>query len=207
MKKVFLFLFLEISFTGLLVFAGKTLASEGTIELESVTGAPYRCFAASIRMQNLEYRIPMTCINLIYPADENIFNYILWATPSAGGNPLKLGALGLGRGEYKTKTSFSSLFVTTESNKDTKTPSGRVVMRGDIDEITFLKEATTPTPETEAGEEITAGEEEGQIEEAPTQELTTRQKLGIALRRAGIAALFALVALIGLIFVITRSRG
>ena len=134
MKKVFLFLFLGISFTGLLVFAGKTLASEGTIELESVTGAPYRCFAASIRMQNLEYRIPMTCINLIYPADENIFNYILWATPSAGGNPLKLGALGLGRGEYKTKTSFSSLFVTTESNKDTKTPSGRVVMRGDIDD-------------------------------------------------------------------------
>jgi len=203
MKKITSVLVLFLISLALSVVVSKVRASEGTIELDSVTGAPYRCFAASIRMQSLEYRIPTTCVNLIYPADENIFNYVLWATPVTGGNPVKLGTLGLGRGEYKTKTSFSNLFVTTESNKDTKTPAGRVVMRGDVNEILFLKEAVTPTPEDE--EEITPTE--GEEETVEPETLTTRQKLGLALRRAGIAALFALVALIGLIFVITRSRG
>lgn len=202
MKKIILILSLILAIGGVFVVAKKAVASEGTVELDSVTGDPFRCFAASIRMQNLEYRIPVTCINLIYPADENIFNYVLWATPSEGGNPVKLGTLGLGRGEYKTKTSFSNLFVTTEASKDTKTPAGRVVMRGDVEEISFLRDAVFPTEEPD--EDITPAE--GEEEEQPA-ELTTRQKLGLALRRAGIAALFALVALIGLIFVITRSRG
>lgn len=182
------------------------IASEGTIELRSTGSESYRCFVASIRMKDLEYRIPFSCRNLIYPADENIFNYILWATPIEGGNPVKLGALALGKGEFKTKTTFSSLFVTIERSSETKTPTGRVVMRGEVKPIKFLEEVETPTPtpSKKEAEEITPGEE---VMEEPQQELSTRQKFLLALRRAGIAALFALVALIGLIFVITRARG
>src|SRR3990172_8158779 len=182
----------------------RVFASEGTIELRSTTDEPYRCWASSIRMQNQEYRIPFSCKYLIYPADENIFNYVVWATPKEGGNPIKLGTLGLGKGEFKTKKTFTGLFVTTEMSKETKTPQGQTVMRGEIKEVEFLEEAATPTP-TPAEEEEAVSEEEKV--EAPVQALSTRQKLLFALRLAGIAALVALVAIIGLIFVVTRSRG
>jgi hypothetical protein len=179
-------------------------ATEGTIELTSQTNEPYKCYAASLRMQNLEYRILFSCRYLIYPVDETIFNYVMWATPRDGGNPLRLGALGLGKGEFKTKTPFSSLFVTTESKRDTKTPTGTVVMRGSVRAIEFLEVETAPSPvpspdSEEEGEEI--------AEEEVKQELTTREKLVLALKRAGIAALFALVALVGIIFVVSKSRG
>lgn len=189
-------------------------ASEGKVELRSTTGEDYKCLAVSLRMQNLEHRIPFSCRNLIYPAGENIFNYVMWATPSNGGTTLKLGALGLGKGEFKTKTSFRELFVTTESSKNVKTPSGTVVMRGNLEPWEFLESQTTPTPTLTPApgeeEQQPEGQEGGQAQdgqEGEQQQLTTRQKLILALQRAGIAALFALVALIGIIFVVSRSRG
>src|SRR3989344_285347 len=190
---------------GLFFLAEKVRASEGTVELRSTTVEPYRCWAASVRMQNQEYRIPFTCKYLIYPADENIFNYVVWATPKEGGNSVKLGTLGLGKGEFKTKKTFTGLFVTTEASKETKTPQGQTVMKGDITPVEFLEEASTPTPTPGEEEKEKISEEEKT--ETPQENLTTRQKLLLALRRAGIAALVALVAIIGLIFVVTRSRG
>ena len=189
---------------GLFLLAEKAFASEGTVELRSTTGEPYRCWAASVRMQNQEYRIPFTCKYLIYPADENIFNYVVWATPKEGGNSVKLGTLGLGKGEFKTKKTFTGLFVTTEASKETKTPQGQTVMKGEVTDVEFLEEAATPTPTPGEEEEVVPEEEKV---ETPEQTLSTRQKLLLALRRAGIAALIALVAIIGLIFVVTRSRG
>ena len=100
------YLIFSLTIAGLFFLAEKVRASEGTVELRSTTVEPYRCWAASVRMQNQEYRIPFTCKYLIYPADENIFNYVVWATPKEGGNPIKLGTLGLGKGEFKTKKSF-----------------------------------------------------------------------------------------------------
>lgn len=179
-------------------------ASDGTFEIRSLTGEPYKCFAASIRMQNLEYRIPFTCRNLIYPAGENIYNYIAWATPKDGGSAIKLGALGLGKGEFKTKTPFTSIFITTEGNSKTKTPSNNIVMRGNIQTIEFMEEEITPTPSPSPGEDT---QEENIEEEEVKPELTTKDKLVLALKRAGIAALFALVALVGIIFVVSKSRG
>jgi len=184
-----------------------TKASEGKIELRSTTGEDYKCLAVSLRMQNLEYRIPFSCRNLIYPAGENIFNYVMWATPTNGGNTLKLGALGLGKGEFKTKTSFSALFVTTESKKDVKAPVGTVVMEGDVESWEFLETQTSPTPTLTPAPDEEQNEEAKTDESKPEEQLTTRQKLVLALKRAGIAALFALVALIGIIFVVSRSRG
>lgn len=198
---------IPLTFFGLFLFyTNDTYASEGTIELESTTNDSFKCFAASLRMQNLEYRIPFSCRNLIYPAGENIFNYVMWAQPKDGDKVIKLGTLGLGKGEFKTKTPFVSLYVTTESKKDTKTPTGNVVMRGNIQPISFLESETSPTPtpspesDQEETEEITEPEE-------MKPELTTREKLVLALKRAGIATLFALVALVGIIFVVSKSKG
>ena len=188
-----------------IIITNNTYASEGIIELESQTNEPTKCFAASLRMQNLEYRILFSCRYLIYPVDETIFNYVVWATPQSGANPVRLGVLGLGKGEFKTKTPFSSLFVTTESKKDVKTPTGRVVLRGSVEAIEFLGSEVTPTPIPDS-EDLDISEDAEQPQE-DQRELTTREKLVLALKRAGIAALFALVALIGIIFVVSRSRG
>lgn len=203
-KKLKIFITSFFTLIAFIFLASQAEASDGTFEIRSLTGEPYKCFAASVRMQNLEYRILFTCQNLIYPAGENIYNYIAWATPKEGGNSIKLGALGLGKGEFKTKTPFVSIFITTESNSKTKTPSGNVVMRGEVQPLIFMEEETTPTPTLTPEEKEEKGEE---IQEEVTSQLSTKDKLILALKRAGIAALFALVALIGVIFVVSRSRG
>lgn len=179
--------------------ASAAKASQGLAELRSTTGEEYRCFVSSMIMQDLKFTLLISCVNLLYPADENIFRYALWANPLEGGNPVFLGDLGLGKATFRIDRPFSSLFVTTEP-PGTKRPEGRVVMRGGIEPIGFLERQTTPTP-TPEGEE--AAPEEVQEEE----NLTTREKLVLALRRAGVVAFVALIALIGLVFVITRSRG
>lgn len=180
---------------------GTSYASEGLIELRSTTSENYKCFAASLQMQSQEYKIPTTCRNLIYPIDSTIFHYITWATPLDGGPAVRLGALGLGKVEFRTRIPFSELFVTTERVGGTKTPQGDVVMRGSVEPIDFLQTEfePTPTPEEIDGQPIPTPEEE--------RKLSTRDRLVLGLKRAGIISLVALVALIGLIFVITRSKG
>ncbi len=194
------------------------MASDGIIELTSTMGKDYRCFVVSLGMQNLEYRIPFACRDLLYPAGENIFTYIVWATPIEGDAPIKLGSLGLGKGEFKTKTPFSNLFVTTEKNSKTKIPTGVVVMRGTVEPIAFLEKPPAPTltqsPEKEPDDsvdEVSDEEQAGEPERADEtttefKSLSTKEKLLSALKRAGTAALIALVAVVGVIFLISRKR-
>jgi len=178
--------------------ATKVSASEGTFELRSTAGEDTRCFVASLQMQDLNYRILVSCQGLIYPAEGSIFSYMLWATPKEGGNPLKFGPLGFGKAEFKTNKAFTDLFVTTEQNPNTRTPSGTIVMRGTLQPITFLQRPTTPTPSPQ-----------GQNEETQTggaQGTSTTDKLLLGLKRAGLVSLLALVAVVALVFVITRGR-
>jgi hypothetical protein len=198
---VFLFIF-SLSIT-------KVKASEGTVELESITAEDYRCFAASIQMLNWNYNILVTCRNLIYPAGDNIFQYVVWADPIEKGKPIKLGTLGLGRANFNTKTPFSSLFVTTEINKRVKEPEGPTVMIGNVERITFLDE---PSP----AEVIDIREDEEEITPALTTQIPTTSeerptttesnRLVRGLRRAGIVIGIALIVIVGIVFVLTRMR-
>lgn len=182
-------------------------ASEGLIELRSTTGESYRCFAASIGAGG-QFRVPITCRDLIYPIEPGINHYVLWANRVDGGNNIKFGRLEFGQKNFNTNQSFSSMFVTAERNGDVRQPEGRVVMQGNVQPITFLDRPTTPTPvpETQTIDEE-AGNGEAVDKDEIVEELTTRDKLITGLKRAGIVAFFALIALVGLIFVITRSRG
>jgi len=177
--------------------ATRTHASEGTFELRSTGAEDTRCFVASLLMQDFNFRILVSCRDLIYPAGDDIFSYMLWATPKEGGAPIKLGQLAYGKAEFRTNKAFTNLFVTTERNANTKTPSSNVVMRGTLHSITFLERPTTPTPAPPG--------QEGQ--EAEAQTLSTRERLVAGLKRAGLVSLIALVAVIGLVFVVTRGRG
>jgi hypothetical protein len=197
MKKYF---FTAVLFLTLfVVLPGKANAGEGVVELRSNTIEDYRCYIFSQRLQSRNYAMLVGCRDLIYPPGDNLNVYALWSNPADGSNPVKIGELGFGRMQFSTSKAFSSLFVTTEA-RNYRTPSERVVMRGNLSSIDFLDRPAppTPTPEPERIDEIIDDEEEP---------LSTRQRLALGLRRAGLVALVALVALIGLIFVITRSRG
>jgi len=140
--------------------------------------------------------------SLIYPPrPPEVTTYVMWATPISGKGPLRLGDLGKGEARFQVKQTFSSLFVTIEANANVKAPSSSIIMTGGVEPISFLQRPTTPTPTPEP--EVTITEEES----SSTSSLSTREKLLVALRRAGIAAVIALVAIVGLIFVVTRSRG
>jgi len=182
-------------------YLSKTYASEGTFDIQSTTSDTYKCWAASLRMQNLNYSIVIGCRDLLYPAGENIYTYIVWATPREGDKPIKLGALGFGKAQFATKTPFTQLYVTTELNANTKSPEGPVVMRGSVRPISFLEIPTTPTPTPEG--------EEGPVEPetTPIQSKSFRERLVLGFRRAGLAALLAIIAIIGLVYVLTKSRG
>lgn len=189
--------------------ASRVLASEGQIEMRSTTGEDYRCWASSIYMQDNRYNISMSCRELLYPLEERIQVYMVWATPLEGEAPVKLGSLDFGKEPYRIGQPFSNLFITTEANAKVKSPQGRVVMQGAVQPITFLDRPTTATPTPEEDQQDEDQENGGILEEAdqPEEELTTRDKLILGLKRAGIVAFFALIALVGLIFVVTRSRG
>jgi len=160
-------------------------------------------------MLDPEYRILFTCRFILYPADENIFYYVAWATPVEGQRDVRLGTIGVGRGEFLTKTRFKGLYVTTEEDKDPRTPSGRVVMRGDIEPIEFIEEVSDyePTPTITINQEKEISPSSPKDSNETASEESTSGKIFSAFKRAGVAAIVAMIALAGLIFVITRSRG
>lgn len=177
-------------------------ASEGIFELYSLTDRDYRCFVASIQRQNFSYNIAVTCRNLIYPADDdNIFGYIMWAQPINGQNPIKLGALGLGRAVFSTKTPFDYLFVTLERDNRARNPSNEIVMEGYLSRIEFLDEIQ----ETIQPDEIFIDDfDDEPVEEV--QELTSRQRLVTGLRRAAVIIFVLLVVTVATIFILTRKK-
>lgn len=194
-------------FLVLIAGVGTAFASDGTFELRSTTQYDYRCFAASLLMQNANYKIIVSCRNILYPVpiEGANYSYVLWANPIDGGNPIKLGGIGLGKGEYATKKAFASLFITTEKNAKANAPAGEVVMRGSVKPITFLEKPTSDTTQqtdnnTQEGENKT---------ESPTPEPTktsVRDRLIVGLKRAGLASGLALVAILGLVFILTRPK-
>lgn len=148
-------------------------ASEGTVELRNVNAGESRCFAASVLMSNFEYKILLSCRDLIYPADSNSFAYVLWGRKAGDPNKVfKLGTVGFGKGEFKTKDTFSELFVTQEQTDGVRNPSDIVVMRGGVDRIGLLERAPEPTPEPTAMVDADnnflspSGEDAAQAEEA-----------------------------------------
>ncbi len=182
-------------------------ASEGTIEMRSSTREAYRCYASSVLMQDQNYTILVSCRELIYPAGNEVFSYVLWAQPADGSAPRRLGELGYGRLQARMNVPFTSLFVSTEANPGVGKPTGPIVMRGDVTPIRFLDRATTPTPTSiNASGDTSSSDTSTTLTPTPGGQSTT-SKIGTAFKRAGLAALLALLALIGLVFAITRARG
>ncbi len=195
----------------LLLTAGKVQASEGTVELTGTTDA--RCFASSILTKNFQYKVIISCQNLIYPAGEGKFAYILWSVPNSGGS-LKLGALSVGKAEFTTKSAYSQLFVTAESNTKVRNPSNDVIMRGSVQPIPLLTSGQAQVPETQVTSPEATGPAEnfGEILEeaepipAPAVEESTAGILGF-LRKGGVVLAVGIFVILLILAILTRARG
>ncbi len=207
-KYLYFILAVALFFLVGLLTPNSALATEGTFEIRSTTRDQYYCWGASLYMPYNKYRLIVGCADLVYPPipREAYKFYMLWANPIDNSKPMRLGQLGGGTGEFHVIKPFDELFVTLEYSDKTKDPSNIVVMRGVTQPIQSLLRRTTPTPTPtiEASEESTPTSEEAVVD---TSELSTREKLVLALKRAGIAAVIALVVIVGLVFVVSRSRG
>lgn len=191
-------------FLGVLLFLPKNVySSEGQFELANLLGEKPRCFAISVLLTNNQYNIIVTCRDLIYPADEQNSKYILWARN--GDETQRLGSLGLGKASFNTKIAFNQLFVTLETDEKVKDPKGKVVMRGYLKDIPFLEERFSRDITTPSITQQPQGAQEVAPSVTPT--LSVREKLSIGIKRSSIIAGVALLGLIGLVFVITKSRG
>lgn len=197
MNKIRLSLALLFSSAALFWVASLAWASEGTAELVSTTGASTRCFVSSVMMRDLNHKLLVSCRDLIYPADSNLFTYVLWANPIEDRGPAKLGELGFGKAEFNIKPAFSSLFVTKEAGGRVGSPSENVVMRGNVRPISFLE---GPPPSAPPAEEVP--EEEKAEEEAPAPR---RNILTTVLLLIFIVS-FIIVGVGGLIFFLIRAR-
>ncbi len=209
MRKYSYHLIISICFLLSLVYAKSVLATEGLYEMTSVQGDPARCLIYVVRMQNLDYDALVSCRDLLYPVDESVNNYVVWATPirvpqdRREPGPMKLGSLSYGKVNFIAKRPFSNIYVTTESNPNVKEPTGSIVMQAIPKSVPFLDKPTTPTPSPK--EE--AGKPEKAEDVQPTTVKSLKDKLILGFKRAGLAAVFALVAVGGLVFVLTRPRG
>jgi hypothetical protein len=197
MKKSFIVIVLLVVFC--LANPTKIDASEGLVELRSQNNQEYKCFASSVLMQDLYFTMAVTCRDLLYPADNSVSKYVLWAVPAAGGAPLRLAELGLGRLEVRTNIPFSELYVVFEQQRPSQIKADEeIVMRGTVQPLRFLDRPGTPTPLPE-----------GTIIDPviTTDSLSFGEKISASLRQAGLVLFLLIVSVVGLVFVITKAKG
>jgi hypothetical protein len=136
-------------------------ASRGTVEMQSSNSAA-RCWAVSGINASLSYTVIVNCLDLIYPISTAKTAYVAWAKyitlPNQAlgvimgnkpSNYFKLGNLGQGFANFTTGKAFSEILITKEVNDAVGAPSSDVLMRGNVQPITFLEKpvpTATPTP-------------------------------------------------------------
>lgn len=185
-------------------------ASEGKAELRSTTSDDYRCSVYSVLMQNRDFKVLVSCRDLIYPSDADVFGYVIWANPIVEGEIIKMGQLNFGKRIFDVGRRFERVFVTKEPNPSVKVPNGPVVMEGNIQIDAFLDRPipNTPTPTEEAQDMETGdGESEGDNGEKNGEAPSTRNRLSTAFRRASvIIAILLLIGAVAALIVVLRSR-
>ncbi len=201
---------IAVFFAGVVLFVGEhsANANEGVANLSSLTERPYRCTVTSGKVGS-SFNLLTLCKDIIYPNLDDPYAsvYILWANPISGGKPIKLGDLKNGNRIFKTSKLFDSLFVTTEIKTGVKTPKGTRIMSGTIKPNTFLNspsEVQEPLA-TIAPDDADEVAVKGKIDN--TNPKSGKSITSTILRWVGIlASVILLVALVGFVIVIAKSR-
>jgi len=190
-----------IGAAALFLVATRAFAFDGTVDLTNRVGADARCWASTVLMQDQNYKILFSCRDLTYPGGNEVFYYVVWSNPAAGGNPERLGSLSLGKVEFQTRNEFVSLFVTKEKSANAGTPTGTIVMQGSLRPVPLLQEIGKSTA-TNSGTSVST--QSGEIIEA-TPIATPQPRTGIAkFLTSGILAVLGIGGLIFVVFIITK---
>jgi len=172
MKKMILRLFLLVT----LVFfgSGVVMANEGVINLRG-TGR-MACYASSIYIDG-NYRVTMTCRELITAISPEKNRYIVWYEDTAG---KVRSASEIQNGKMTTiiRDKFVRLFVTTEENDYPVKPSTDVILNGYVAPIDFGGDSagggvilSTITPIVSVTTEVTPTPTKEKV--TPTAKVTT----------------------------------
>lgn len=178
-----------------------SFASQGIFELRNQVGEDARCHVTSGVMEDQIYNILTICQDILYPGGTEVYHYVTWATPIDGGNAVRLGELGLGRKLFKTNQAFSNIFVTKELQANPRSPSGQVVMRGNLTPITFLGNGQPTIAPSDTESEL------GEASPSPspvTRVASTGRNIFRIIAAGGIVAFLGLFGVILIIFVISR---
>lgn len=192
----YLIILFPVFITFLFLSTKQGLATEGEFVLRNRVGEAARCEGGSVLMQDRNYNIYISCREISYPGGTEVFDYVVWGVPVGGGNDFRLGTLGLGKVSFKTKTAFSSLFVTKEENSNPRSPSGVLIMQGNVTPFDSL-DGSAPTPDP-SEEDIGAPTPTPAASAAP-------RNLGRILAAGGVLAFIAIFGVILVIFVVTRK--
>lgn len=178
------------------IFAESVDASEGKFVLRNRVGQTARCEGGSVFGEDRNFHIFMSCRDITYPGGTEVFDYVIWGVPQDGGNHFRLGTLGLGKIiNLRTRTPFSSIYVTKEGDANVRSPQGEIIMQGNVTPFETLEgPAPTPDPESELGEPT------------PSPIATPAPRnLARIFAAGGVLAFIAIFGVILVIFVITRK--
>ncbi|MCX7928511.1 MAG: hypothetical protein N2558_02395 [Patescibacteria group bacterium] len=193
--------FLAVIFLLFVFLARGVFASEGVIELNSVTDDNHKCFVSSILMQDLNFLLAVTCRNLLYPGDNSVSKYSLWSVPlDNNASPVKLADLGWGRVEVRTNVPFKELYVVSEKQFPGQKSDQKIVMRGVVKPLSFLLNPGTPTPTPLGFSDVNFASQNNTIE-------SLRDKVIKSFQNAGVAIFLIVLIFLVLIFVVFKSKG
>lgn len=185
--------------------AGLLNASEGTAEIRNLVGGQARCWASSVLMRDFNYKILLSCRDLVYPINSETFTYTLWVTEQGSGDPIRLGDVGIGKREFDIEDAFNGYFVTEERTSNPRNPSDRVIMAGQVQPIAIL-EGPTPTAGPQATAEPNSGF--GQVNQSPLptdgQESTTSSAFSALKIVGGVIVVAVLMVIV--IALVSASR-
>ena len=203
-KKIILTLFL--AFTVLFAVHTQANASEGTVDL---IGDNVECLGMSVATYSKQFSILIRCENVVYPPSDTGILYYVWVTNLDNGKPIRLGNLEYGRELFKANSPFTNMYVTIESKKNPNTPSGEIVMTGQMQSFQFNNitsmQPTTVTPPPDDGQ-VTDEDTAQEIDDQSESSTSFLANITSFLLRAGIVVL-VVIAIVGIIlFVISKLR-
>lgn len=131
------------------VSVNSAVASDGRIVLKN---GNISCEGISV-WKGSSYQVAGKCFGLVYPYDEQLDSYVLWARLE-NGETERIAEIDEGIFDKSINDRFNSLLVTVETNGSPRQP-GRVIMTGNIQKFPNTEDTTetlsTPEPKTNTG--------------------------------------------------------
>lgn len=126
----------------LIITASAVSANEGSAIL---SGDNVSCEGISL-WKGSNYRVVGRCEGLVYPYATQQDHYVLWAKTAEGGELVRVGEVDRGYWDGNVADSFTSLYLTAESDGLPRRPSTSQVASGSVAEFGFSNSEEVSAP-------------------------------------------------------------